>query len=118
MSKAANIIKSCCSGEKDTVILLYVFQLLVFVLPILQIIGGLIAYLNTNNKNKLLDSHYRFIFCTFWLSWLIVATMFISAFALSMMFIFSKFSGPVMFFVVLIKLSLISLLAIWYLYRV
>lgn len=58
-------IKEYFKVGKKNIIFVYVLYLLGMIIPMLSIVGAVFAYLNKDDKNQMLASHYTFAFRTF-----------------------------------------------------
>ena len=55
------------SSKASTTKIIYILYLVGLVMPLLTIIGLVMAYINIEDSEELLQSHYRFQIRTFWI---------------------------------------------------
>lgn len=101
-----DVVKKYLEPSKDNLILIYVLFLLGLLSFLLPIVGAVLAFVNTTNKDPMLKSHYIFAFRTFCFG---VVGLFV---ALITTFIYI---GPIIYILVFVWFILRSILAIQYL---
>ena len=86
-------IKQYIQAGKKNLTMLYILYLCGIVAPLLPVIGAIFAYLNKDIKDKMLASHYIFIFRTFYIGFIGIIISFITTII---------FIGPLLYICVVI----------------
>jgi uncharacterized membrane protein len=84
-------IKQYLHAGKKNLIAIYILFLCGMVIPVLPVIGVIIAYINKDVKDTFLSSHYIFIIRTFCIAFIGLLVSMITMFI---------FIGPVLYFIV------------------
>jgi uncharacterized membrane protein len=89
---------SASSAKANTTKIIYILYLVGMVMPILTVIGLVMAYVNHDSANEWLNSHFQFQICTFWIG-----------------ILFSLISGLLTF--ILVGYFLLLATALWFIIR-
>jgi uncharacterized membrane protein len=99
-------VKEYLDPGKKNLILIYILYLCGLIIPVLPIVGAVFAFANQGQQNKFLQSHYIFVFRTFYIG---LAAAFIAMIATFI------FIGPILYILIFVWLVVRSIIAIKYL---
>jgi uncharacterized membrane protein len=80
------------AANKKNLVLVYVLYLCSIVAPMLSLIGVVFAYIHQDTSNRMLSSHYLFLYRTFWISVILSVISFVTTIIFIGFIIYGLFS--------------------------